>query len=70
MQADGSVVVSELAVVVLLLARSIARQCSTWRSLDRTPIFNTINTLPVRLPTAAHVPMCRENDSYYYKTWQ
>ena len=46
MQADGSVVVSELAAVVLVLARSLAHQCCTWRSLGGAPIFNTISTFP------------------------
>ena len=46
MKPDGSVVVSERAVVVLVLARLLARQCCKWRSLSRTPVFNTITTLP------------------------
>ena len=51
MLADGSVVVSELAVVVFVLALSLAHQCCTWRFLGRTPISSTISTLyAFRLP--------------------
>ena len=46
MEPDGSVVVSELALVVLVLARLLTYQCCTWRSAGRTPIFNTTSTLP------------------------
>ena len=45
MQADGSVVVLELVVFVLVLARSLAhKRCTCW-SLVGTLIFNKINTL-------------------------
>ena len=72
MQADGSVVVSELSLVVWVLAHSLARQCYTRRSLGRTPIFDTINTLHMYafpVPTTRHVPKCYENDSRDHKTW-
>ena len=46
MQADGTGVVSELVIFVLALAYSLTdRQCSTWLSLGRTPVFSTISTL-------------------------
>ena len=46
MQSDGSVVVSDLAVFVLVLVRPVSHQCCTRRSLGSTSILSAISTLP------------------------
>ena len=55
MRGDGSVVVSVLAVVVLVFARSFTN--AVHGGLVVTPIFNTSNTLPF---TASIYHSCSE----------
>ena len=59
--------VSNLAVVLLVLARLLPHPCCTWWPHGRTPIFNTIITLPCMPSTTTHVK-CYENVSGDYRT--
>ena len=62
MQADCSVAVSELAVVVLVLALSLANVAHG--DLMVVHVYSTQSThSPLRLPTTTNVPKCYENDS-------
>ena len=62
MREDGSVVVSELAVVVLVLARSVTNAAHDGFLVAH--LYSTESARsPVRLPTTTHVPNCYENES-------